>query len=591
MDEKIEELENYYTHIIPVNEKNYIMPSKVGYENLKDNYESVELDKAPERDVNDWEASEIPNYWSQYQFANELIKPNDFNENVFTKIRTSVTKKIRKNIEKYSMCPDRYNIPRDIKTINYSVPMKDLVILTKPLREYIGFLNFRFVPKEERKFTYPRLIPQEWLFIADSRIISSNNSDNEISPLSDSDQDDEQDRNYISQGLFVHFPSNFKSDKTQRNRYIEAGSCICPYYGVYLTNEEYKKIYGESNDESATYVYSDDVYIDYNDGVNELHNVFYERIFIDGGKYGSLATRSNHACDDCCNCIIKKYYIPISMDTYRVTWYLVAVKNIHDYEEITWNYGNSYNMKCNGPVGHGCPNYTLDTEDSRIQESNTDDIDANANYLRRKDSNILTKPNHIYNISDVPIHDIRFVVPNPIDPYSIEEDNVFKNNEFVRMFNDYAIGDDAKKNKLTALYPYLHAPLDTENDNKKIYTENKNIPEQLIGIPEVDPIEAYKIKFDSDNYMQEKDSKLTTSPYYIHGSDVDINDLPFVAHNSPINFIANPPHTESTPRGRASSIDSAINSDNIDSDLDYDESIDEINRRLRKGRKRRRKNK
>lgn len=520
----------------PYDSSNLDNLNKTGYDTTNDNFETVELDQAPERDVNDWDSKEIPNYWSQFQNANELIKPNDFNINTFTKVRNNITKAIRKNIEKISMCPDRYNIPRDIKVTDKDVVlMKDLVILTKPLREFIGYINFRFVPKKERRFTYPRLIPQDWLFIADSRIKD------------------------IGQGLFVHIPNNFKTNLPQSQRVIESGSYICPYYGVYLSFEEYDNIYNYKNKtDNATYVYTDDVFIDYNDGVNELTNVFYERIYIDGGKYGSLATRSNHSCDDCCNCVIEKLYIPISMDTYRVTWYLKAIKDIHDYEEITWNYGNDYIVKCKGPLGLGCPYLSLyvnnpaqyalvkdyrEPELTVAQQQQINNNYTNSMYLNDLAANNLQThlPTNIYNIADVPIHDIRKSVVNPYKG-KIRANNILKTADRIRVPEDYHIINDKKTKKLGALYPYVAAPIDIENTPAEETYNNVNneyLRRQLDGCPSDDIAKVYEDKY--NGAFKSVSNAFVNNKYYIHDeAKVNEKELPFVAEK-PSNFLPSNP--------------------------------------------------
>lgn len=294
---------------------------------------------------NDIIRDNVQNYWNEVQFNNEHLPPQEYASNGTELIRKELGKGIRKIVEEMSEKPDQYNIPRDIKVAGL-LPINELIVISKSLREYMLYLNYRFVPPSQRLAAYPRCIPQTWLTLQDTGRTDSHG-------------------NPVGIGVFLNIPNDEYFVAEVKNshgnyvkaprKFIPAGTYICTYEGVCLSEKEYANIYDTQHHENGIYTLGVDMNVQYNDGLNVIRNAYYKTVYIDGGKYGNFATRMNHACRFCANAECIQMYVPISLDTYRCTMYIRATRDIYQGQEICWDYGANYpNVECSGIDGQGC---------------------------------------------------------------------------------------------------------------------------------------------------------------------------------------------------------------------------------------------
>lgn len=252
-----------------------------------------------------------PNYL--YKSFNELVNKNNQNVNAFVKndfcqyqieldkhpnsiwedkdnrpeikIRESIDKKLMEEIDEVSRCPDRYNIPRDIKASKL-IPYNEWIQIGKPIREYLGYVNYRYVPSKYLKDSYQLPLDYSCFKIAHDP--------------------------KVGLGVYLNIP-NFN------NKILPKDTKLGYYYGVYLTDKEVDKIYKNNiQDDEGLYIFQMNVEVEIDDGEflfkggTKIKNI----VFIDSGKYGSIMSRVNYGCPSCSNCIAKTEYIPISLDTY-----------------------------------------------------------------------------------------------------------------------------------------------------------------------------------------------------------------------------------------------------------------------------------
>lgn len=277
----------------------------------------------------------IANNFGDYQVKLDMM-PNalweDKSNRPELQIREELNKKLMEEIDRISCCPDKYNIPRNLKSTSL-VPYNEWNQISRPIREFLGYVNIHYVPER---------------YLRNSYKVPLNNSCFKLGT----------NPNVPNMGLGVYLDM---PQYNQKGHYLPADTKLGYYYRVYLNDIEYQHIYSQSVDSQSAYVFETDISVKIDDGEFTFVDGHNEKIknilYIDGGKYGSLMTRVNHSCDRCSNCYVEKEYIPISLDTYLVVLAFFSRVPIKHGQQLFINYGNKYDVgiKCYGTDGLGCP--------------------------------------------------------------------------------------------------------------------------------------------------------------------------------------------------------------------------------------------